>query len=108
MLDQENILDMNILHDRYRNGLVEAGMKKGDILLSYKPHIKDLIMEDVPSAEFVKASRRNMPERIISRKMKEDMVDTTVKQNAFEDLQEIYKVSTMVRKGLLSMKEWRF
>jgi hypothetical protein len=107
MLDQGNILDMNTLHEKYKKSLVEFGTNEHDLLLTYKPYIKELIRENVPSAEFVKAPRCNMPERILHRKTNEEVIDTTMKQNTF-DLQEVYKVAKMIRNELLSTKEWRF
>ena len=60
------------------------------------------------AAEFIKSPRRNEPEQICSRKTNEDIADAAVERNTHEDLQEVQEVAAMVRKELLTMKNWHF
>ena len=108
MLHRTCIVDMNTLNNRYKESLLENGVKEEDLKSNYKPYIKQIILENVSAAEFIKSPRRNEPERICSRKTNEDIVDAAVKQNTHEDLQEVQEVAAMVRKELLTMKNWHF
>ena len=74
MLHRTCVVDMNTLNNRYKESLLENGVKEEDLKPNYNPYIKQIILENVSVAEFIKSPRCNEPERICSRKTNEDIV----------------------------------
>ena len=102
------VIDMNLLNKRYKELLDELMVQKENIKDNYKPYIKQLIVENVSNAEFIKAPRRNEPERVCSKETSESSIDAAIKQNTQENLTDIFAVSSVIRKELLSHDKWNF
>ena len=61
------IMDTNTLNEAYKKKLKEFEVEKREVKNNNKPYIKQLIKENIPSAEIVKSPRRNEPERVCSK-----------------------------------------
>ena len=102
------VIDMNLLNERYKVLLSELMEGKETIKENYKPYIKQLIGENISNAEFIKSPRRNEPERVCNKETSECSIDVAIKQNTQENLTDIFAVSSMIRKELLSHDKWNF
>ena len=103
------VIDMNLLNERYKELLNEHMVgRKENIKENYKPYIKQLIVENISNAEFTKSSRHNEPERVCSKETSESSINFAIKQNTHENLTDIFAVSCMIRKELLSRDKWYF
>ena len=90
-------MDMNTLNESYKNELKEFELGECKIKNNDKPNIKQLIRENIPSAESVKSPRRNEPERVCSKQINKYSIDTVI-QDARETLNDIFKVARLIPK----------
>ena len=90
-------MDMNTLNESYKNKLKEFELGECKIKNNDKPNIKQLIRENIPSAESVKSPRRNELERVCSKQINKYSIDTVV-QDARETLNDIFKVARLIPK----------
>ena len=90
-------MDMNTLNESYKNKLKEFELGECKIKNNDKPNTKQLIRENIPSAESVKSPRRNEPERVCSKQINKYSIDTVI-QDARETLNDIFKVARLIPK----------
>ena len=90
-------MDMNTLNEWYKNKLKEFELGECKIKNNDKPNIKQLIRENIPSAESVRSPRSNEPERVCSKQTNKYSIDTVI-QDARETLNDIFKVARLIPK----------
>ena len=91
------IMGMNTLNESYKKKLKEFEVKECKINNNNKPYIKQLIEENITSAEIVKSPRTNEPERVYSKQTNEYSIDTVL-QATHRTLNDIFKVARLIRK----------
>ena len=91
------IMGMNTLNELYKKKLKEFEVKECKINNNNKTYIKQLIKENITSAEVVKSPRTNEPERVCSKQTNEYSIDTVL-QATHRILNDIFKVARLIRK----------
>ena len=98
--------DMNSIHEKYLSLLQETGVKF-DSKANYKPHIKNVLLENTPEIEFLK--RGPKPEIVFTKATKERMLAQCYDKFDIEDEMDfLFKTSVIIRKEIDSMKDWQF
>ena len=92
----------------YRELLLELGVKKEDLYISYRKYLKQLILENVPGVSFKKSQHANKPERICSQSAEDHAIEVALQQNEVEKLKEIYNAAKIIRTELENMNKWKF
>ncbi|CAB3995713.1 Hypothetical predicted protein [Paramuricea clavata] len=111
------IADIEIINEL--NSLFENGVVSNMKLLSEydantgstdrKKYLKSLITKNIPDAEFVKAYRKNVSERILSKRSLGDAVNEFEEYvDDEEDIKCLSKATAVIRRKLSKAAKWRF
>ena len=89
----EPYLDINMVNEIYKEMLPENGEQHQNIARDYKKKLKDLLLEFIPEAIFVKQKEKNNPKQIIT-KVAQSEAATTFNDSKLvaEDFQTMWKI----------------
>ena len=97
---------MNSVHEKYLSLLQEKGVNF-DSKTNYKPHMKNVLLENIPETEFLKCGPK--PEIVFTKATKERMLAQCYEKFDIEDEMDVlFKTSVIIRKEIDSMKDWHF
>ena len=78
------------------------------ILEDYKEYLKQLILENITGARFIKSYRVNEPVNICCNRTESQAVDISMTHNNVDDLNILFKAGKIIRKELQSHPRWRY
>ena len=104
------VLNMNDIDQSYF-GLLEANRFPSPTNLTYKPYLKQLILDNIADVHFTRPPDKSKPEQVLSTKRKETLladalaVDT---EELREDMKVLLKAAKIVRRDIASATPWKF
>ena len=103
---EQSCLDINKVHCMFKEILLENG--EANAGQDYKKKLKELILEAIPEAVFVKQKQKNKPEQIISQGTQSNAVSSFNDEKMVgEDFQMMWKIAKCLRNEVLTHK-WTF
>ena len=99
---------MNEIQEPYVNLLKEHDLPVSDNH-NYKPHLKQLILQNIADVHFSQPSNRTKPEQILSTKLKDEAISSTItSDNLKDDLKVLLQAAKILRKDIASSPPWKF
>ena len=102
------VLNMNEIQETYVNLLKEHDLPVSDNH-NYKPHLKQLILQNTADVHFSQPSNRTKPEQVLSTKLKDEAISSTItSDNLKDDLKVLLQAAKILRKDIASSPTWKF
>uniref|UniRef100_UPI0035901BBE large ribosomal subunit protein eL39 isoform X1 n=1 Tax=Myxine glutinosa TaxID=7769 RepID=UPI0035901BBE len=102
------VLNMNEIHVTYVNLLKEHDFPVSDNH-SYKPYLKQLILDNIADVHFSRPSNKTKPEQILSTKLKDHMISSTITADSIkDDFKVLLRAAKILRKDIASSPAWKF
>ena len=102
------VINMNEKNSTYISLLEENGIHT-EPPDNFKRHLKGLISENVPGADFVKSKRKNEPKRVCSTKTKEELIHiATKKGDEASDVKVLLQAASILRGEISTSEKWNF
>lgn len=98
--------DMNTIQDTYTSLLKESGVALNPDT-NYKPHIKNILIVEIPGIDFAK--RGPKAEIVFSKLVKEKIMTKCYEaMEVVDDMEVLFKASQIIRREVSEMKDWNF
>ena len=102
------VIDMNAINKKYIELLQECETNHDNVRTNYKKYLKQLIIDNIPEVDIIKSVRKNEPERIYANETTQSALEQAINCNQTEELNNIFNVSQIIRKNLLTLDKWQF
>ena len=83
------VLDMNTINEKYKELLVENGIKDEELKVSYKRYLKQLILDNADNVSFQKSKRVNEPEQICCTSAEREAINIALTENNADRFHDI-------------------
>ena len=96
----ESVTDMKSLNTTYNNLL-----RTNEV--NCKRYLKQLLLENVPSGQFVRLPTRNQSEQVCSSRSQNSVVEKNFRIS-YDDYQSIFQEARKIRKDIKAQEKWQF
>jgi len=102
------VLNVNEIQETYINLLKEHDLPVSNNH-NYKPHLKQLILQNIAYVHFSQPPNRTKPELVVCTKIKNEAISSTItSDNLKNDLKVLLQAAKILRKDIASSPTWKF